>query len=75
MRFFGRKYSAFIIILLNILYLSGLHVFRMLNRVSYKIEIDTIYMMSICKFSSLAFAYEDGGKKDKDIKSTYWRKK
>ena len=75
MRFFGRKYSAFIIILLNILYLSGLHVFRMLNRVSYKIEIDTIYMMSICKFSSLAFAYEDGGKQDKDIKSTYWRKK
>lgn len=28
-----------------------------------------IVMMSICKYSSMAFSYEDGAKDDKDIKN------
>ena len=31
----------------------------------------TIYMMSICKFSSLAFSYEDGAKKEEEFKSEH----
>ena len=31
----------------------------------------TIYMMSICKFSSLAFSYEDGIKDEKDFKNQH----
>ena len=31
----------------------------------------TIYMMSICKYSSLAFSYEDGGKKEDEIKNSH----
>ena len=41
----------------------------------WTMQIDSLYMMSICKFSSLAFAYEDGNKKDEDIKNSYWRSK
>ena len=31
----------------------------------------TIYMMSICKFSSLAFSYEDGEKKEEEFKNKH----
>jgi len=47
----------------------------MYTRNGWTMEVDTLYMMSICKFSSLAFAYEDGAKKDEDIKNNYWRSK
>ena len=36
-------------------------------------DITTIFMMTICKYSSMAFSYEDGGKDDKDIKNNHWR--
>jgi hypothetical protein len=75
MRFFGRKYSAFIILILNILQLSFLHIKRMMNYDGWRIEIDALYMMSICKFSSIAFSYEDGGKDDSELKSSYHRAK
>jgi hypothetical protein len=39
------------------------------------VEVDTLYMMSICKFSSVAFAFEDGGKKAEEVKSSYHRAK
>ncbi len=39
------------------------------------IEVNAIYMMSICKFSSVAFAFEDGGKKEEEIKSSYHKAK
>lgn len=33
-----------------------------------------IYMMNICKYSSMAFSYEDGEKEDDQIKSSYCRR-
>jgi len=39
------------------------------------IDIDALYMMIICKFSSLGFAYEDGEKNDEDIQNNYWKSK
>lgn len=41
----------------------------------WKMDITTIYMMSICKFSALAFSYEDGAKQDSEIKSSYHKSK
>ena len=41
----------------------------------WSLGIDMLYMMSICKFSSIAFNYEDGGKGEKEIKSSYHREK
>jgi lysophospholipid acyltransferase len=41
----------------------------------WRLDISTIYMMSICKFSSIAFSYEDGGIKDEEIKSSYHKHK
>jgi hypothetical protein len=41
----------------------------------WDIAIETLYMMSICKFSSIAFSYEDGGKEESMIKSTYLKSK
>ena len=41
---------------------------------SWKVDDPTtIYMMSICKFSSLAFSYEDGMKKDEEMKNRHHR--
>ena len=62
----GRKLSAMYVLLLSIAYLSILHVIRLFYYYG-RWDIDdptTIYMMSICKFSSLAFSYEDGEKKE-----------
>ena len=72
-KFFGRRYSAFYVFIGSLLYLSFLHIKRMFrDDKSWKIDDPTtIYMMSICKFSSLAFSYEDGMKKDNEIVSAH----
>ena len=72
-RFFGRRYSAFIVFISSLIYLSVLHIQRMFREdKSWKVDDPTtIYMMSICKFSSLAFSYEDGMKKDEEMKSNH----
>ena len=41
----------------------------------WSLDVSTIYMMSLCKFSSIAFNYEDGAKEDSEIKSKYHRSK
>lgn len=61
---------------LTVGHLSFLHIRRMIEDFGgWKLDITTIYMMSICKFSSIAFCYEDGAKEDKDMKSKYHREK
>ncbi len=45
------------------------------NYGGWEIDVTTILMMSICKFSSIAFSYEDGGKDDSLIKNSYHRSK
>ena len=74
--FFGRKLSAFWVLTLTVFHLSVLHIYRMLNDWGgWKLDSTTIYMLSICKFSNLAFSYEDGGKSDGELKSSYHRSK
>ena len=72
-KYYGRKYSAFCVFIGTLLYLAGLHISRMFRTdKSWKVDDPTtIYMMSICKFSSLAFSYEDGMKKDEEFKNRH----
>ena len=73
-KYFGRRYSAFYVLVGSLIYLSYLHVKRMFRPESWKVDDPTtIYMMSICKFSSLAFSYEDGMKKEEEIKGPHHR--
>ena len=72
-QFYGRKYSAYYVFIFSLLYLSYLHIKRMFREYQgWKIDDPTtIYMMSICKYSSLAFSYEDGGKEEEEIKNSH----
>ena len=74
-KYFGRKYSAYYVFIASLLYLAFLHIARMFREdKSWKVDDPTtIYMMSICKFSSLAFSYEDGMKKDEEMKNRHHR--
>ena len=74
MKYFGRKYSAFYVLIGSLLYLSILHIKRMFGTEDWVVDDPTtIYMMSICKFSSMAFSYEDGNKKPENFKSSHHR--
>ena len=72
-KYCGRKYSAFYVLIGSMIHLSYLQIARMFQgERSWKVDDPTtIYMMSICKFSSLAFSYEDGAKKDEEMKSNH----
>lgn len=72
---YGRKRSAFWIFGLSFSYLSSMHVYRLFMSHGYWSGYDsvTMYMMSLCKYSSLAFSYEDGGKEDLDLKNKHWK--
>lgn len=75
-KYLGRKFSAFYVLAFNILHLSLIHISNMIKSYGdWTLGVETLYMMSICKFSSIAFNYEDGGKEETEIKSTYLRSK
>lgn len=71
--YFGRKHSAFYVFFFTFAYLSCMHLYRMIVLYGQWTADDTtsIYMMSICKYSSLAFAYEDGAKEDSELKNKH----
>jgi len=73
--FFARKFSSFIILFLNLIYLSYCHFIRMFDEDVSRVGIETIYMISICKYCSISFGYEDGCKKDEELKNSHWRAK
>ena len=72
-KYFGRKYSAFYVFFFTFAYLSCMHLYRIIFLYGQWSADDTtsIYMMNICKYSSLAFAYEDGAKDDKELKNKH----
>lgn len=73
--YFGRKYSPFWVFGITFAHLSALSIqkhFFLYNKWTIS-NPTTIYMMTICKYSSLAFSYEDGIKDDKDIISDHIR--
>ena len=72
-KYFGRKYSAFYVFIFSLLYLSYLHLKRLFEEYGEwrGDDITLIFMMTICKYSSLAFSYEDGGKDINEIKNNH----
>ena len=76
MKYFGRKKSAFYVFIITFLHLAFLHIYRMLTMYGEWTADDTtsLYMMTICKFSSMAFSYEDGQLDDSKIKNKHWKK-
>jgi len=75
-KYLGRKYSAFYVMAFNIIHLSFIHLNNMIYHYgNWYLGVETLYMMSICKFSSVAFTYEDGAKPESEIKSSYHRAK
>ena len=76
MKFFGRKKTAFYVFVITFLHLTFLHLYRMYTMYGEWTADDTtsLYMMTICKFSSMAFSYEDGEKNDSEIKNKHWKK-
>jgi len=76
LKFFGRKLSAFYILGFTVGHLSYLHIHRMvIDWGGWGMDISTIYMMSICKFSAIAFSYEDGAVMEQDLTDKYMRTK
>jgi lysophospholipid acyltransferase len=71
-KYYGRKQTAFVILILTVLHLSLLHIYRMVvDYGGWYLDITTVYMMSVCKFSTIAFSYEDGAKEDSVLKSNF----
>jgi len=75
MKYLGRKISAFVILIGTMIYLSTLNIIKMFHKYGEWALDDesTIYMMVLCKLSSMAFSYEDGEKNDKDFISIHQR--
>lgn len=42
---------------------------------NWDLSIEVLFMMTICKFSSICFAYEDGRKENEKITCNYWKSK
>ena len=74
--FFGRKLSPFIVLIYTIIHLDVLHIYRMfVDYGGWTIDDPTtIYMMTLCKYTSIVFSYDDGKKDDKDIISQHHKK-
>ena len=75
MKYLGRRFSAFFILIGTMIYLSTLNIIKMINKYGEWAldDISTIYMMVLCKLSSMAFSFEDGEKDDKDFINTHQR--
>ena len=73
--YYGRKKSPFYILIGTMIHLSYLNIVRMIEDYGgWAIDdITTIYMMSVSKYSSFAFSYDDGKKELKDIVNEHHR--
>ena len=74
---YGRKKTALYITFFTLFYLAILHLYRLIYYYGrWDIRDPTsIYMMTVCKFCSFTFSYEDGDKDDKDIYNSTHKKK
>lgn len=60
----GRQ-CGFVVLLIAILLLSVYHIYRMIvDYGGWTLDVSTILMGNVCKYSLFAFSYEDGGKTD-----------
>lgn len=63
-----RKNQANYVMFFVLAYLSGQHIYRMLDNFGgFDLDITTFTMLLICKLSALAFCYKDGAEKEEDL--------
>ena len=74
--FLGRKVTPFYVVIYTIIHLDILHIYRMIvNYGGWTVDdAASIYMVVLCKYTSIAFSYDDGKKDDKDIISEHHKK-
>ena len=73
---YGRKISAFAILIFTLIHISYVHIERMYTDYGgWSLDISGIYMMTVVKFSAYAFSYEDGGKDDSEFRNEYMKSK
>jgi lysophospholipid acyltransferase len=59
----GRKNVGWIITIYVFTHMSIIHIYRMITDYGgWTMDVSGIFMMTVCKFSSFAFCYSDGGK-------------
>jgi hypothetical protein len=57
-----RKNSGMFITILSIIVLSSYHIYRLIiSYGSWNLDVSTIMMMFVCRYSMFAYAYQDGG--------------
>lgn len=72
---FGRKVSPFYILMISLIHLSYLHIQKFfVENFAWSMEITTCYMMIMCKFSSIAYSYDDWIRNDDELKSYHKEK-
>ena len=75
-KFLGRKVSAFYLVVFNFIHLTYLHFYDFWYHYGeWTLGAETVCMMSLCKFSIIAFNYEDGGKDDDKIPDFFKNKR
>jgi lysophospholipid acyltransferase len=61
-----RKHCGLFALLTSMILVSGFHVYVMIvDYGRWEIDVSTILMMSICKYSLFAFSYQDGQEESK----------
>jgi hypothetical protein len=60
----GRQ-CGFLVTVLGLAFLSSYHIYRMISSYgSWELDVSSILMGAVCKYSLLAYAYQDGASKD-----------
>ena len=74
--FLGRKVSAFYLVIFNFAHLTYLHFYDYWYHYGeWTLGAETVCMVSLCKFSIIAFNYEDGAKEDSQLSNEFFKKK
>ena len=64
----GRQ-CGFLVTALGLVILSAYHIYRMIDSYgSWELDVSSILMGAVCKYSLLAYAYQDGSEQDKTLR-------
>ena len=68
MKYFpNKKLQAYSTLTVAMLFLSGIHIYRMIvDYGNWTLDVNVIIMMNVCKYSSVAFCYYDSERDEKD---------
>ncbi|EAR84788.1 membrane-bound O-acyltransferase family MBOAT protein (macronuclear) [Tetrahymena thermophila SB210] len=68
LKIFNRKSVAIVVFVQSLIYMSAHHIYRQwASYGSWDMDITTILMMTICKWTGFAWCYQDGGKDESKL--------